>query len=301
MTSCYISVPSKHGAVDLANELQRRGIRAVFATDAAPIGASFSESVASLIKSCDVVLCIADDESSLSSALFEAGMAYGMGKRLLFVSSYESGRLPVSYSEFPIIRLPLTEYKEIANFVEDMIRFGKPPIARKIHNFEPSKPIGELASEYLARLDEIIYGHIGGSRQSQTRDLERLIGEAIRKSGVNVVSEVRSKSKPDFAIWSDELTRIGANPLIIEVKLALISHQSVLKETNQLLKYLSNSHSGLGLVIYGEGPSRNQYFYDIPTPILAISAKEFLEKLRNSGFGNVVRQLRNQRVHGIKE
>lgn len=301
MTSCYISVPSKHGAVELATELERRGIRAVFATDAAPIGASFSESVASLIKSCDVVLCIADDESSLGGALFEAGMAYGMGKRLLFVSPYESGRLPVSYSEFPIIRLPLTEYHEIANYVEDLIRFGKPPVARKTHNFEPSKPIGELASEYLKRLDQIISGPIGRSRQAQARELEKLIGQAIRRSGVNVVSEVRSKARPDFAIWSDELTRIGANPLIIEVKLALISHQSVVKETNQLMKYLSSSHSGLGLVIYGEGPSRKEYFYDIPAPILAISAEEFLEKLRNSGFGNVVRQLRNQRVHGIKE
>ena len=300
--SCYISIPRKNWAIELAEELKHRGIKAVFATDVEEFEASYASTVASVIKSCDITLCIADDEESLKSVLFEAGIAFGIGKKVLLVTSYDTGSIPINYSEFPIIRLDSSQYIEIANYVEELLRYGKRPISKKKYNFTPSRPIGEYSHRYLESLRNIEKSIVeGADRGKASREFEKIVADAIRKSGVNIVSEFQSrKYRPDIAIWSDELTYIGANPLIVEVKSAIKSVSDLDRVAEKLNHYLYESNSKFGLLIYLIGPDRSQYFYELPSNIIAVSCYELLESLKYESFGEVIRDLRNQRVHGIR-
>ncbi|MGP9799441.1 hypothetical protein [Rheinheimera sp. NSM] len=302
MKSCYISIPRKSWVIELAEELKLRGIKAVFATDLEEFEGSYASTVASVIKSCDITLCIADDEESLKTVLFEAGIAFGIGKKVLLATSYEAGNIPINYSEFPIIRLDSSRYIEIANYVEELMKYGKRPISKKKYNFTPSKPIGEYSNKYLDSLRKIEANLTEGSdRGKVSQDFEKIVADAIRKSGVNIVSEFRSRRyRPDIAIWSDELTYIGANPLIVEVKLTIKSVSDVDRVADKLNHYLHESNSKYGLLVYLNGPDRSEYFYELPSNIIAISGYELLELLKNESFGEVIRSLRNQRVHGIR-
>lgn len=300
--SCYISIPKKNWVIELAEELKHRGIKAVFATDVEEFEGSYASTVASVIKSCDITLCIADDEESLKSVLFEAGIAFGIGKKVLLATSYDAGNIPISYSEFPIIRLDSSQYIEIANYVEELLRYGKRPVSKKKYNFIPSKPIGDHSHKYIESL-RVIEKNIyeGVDKGKSSRDFEKIVADAIRKSGVNIVSEFRSrKYRPDIAIWSDELTYIGANPLIVEVKSTIKSVSDLDRVAEKLNHYLCESNSKYGLLIYLIGPERSQYFYELPSNIIAVSGYELLEALENESFGEVIRDLRNQRVHGIR-
>lgn len=302
MKSCYISIPKKNWVLELADELRIRGIKAVFATDVDELEGSYASTVASVIKSCDITLCIADDEESLKSVLFEAGIAFGVGKKVLLVTPYDAGYVPINYSEFPIIRLDSSQYREIANYVEEVLKYGKRPIFKKKYNFIPSKPIGEYSKRYIESLRETERRIIAGADKRKTSiDFEKTIADSIRKSGVNIVSEFRSrKYRPDIAIWSDELTYIGANPLIVEVKSTIGSLSDLDRVVEKLNHYLYESNSKYGLLIYLIGPERSQYFYDLPSNILAISGYELLKALKTESFGEIIRDLRNQRVHGIR-
>lgn len=302
MKSCYISIPRKNWVIELAEELKRRKIKAVFATDVEEFEGSYASTVASVIKSCDITLCIADDEESLKSVLFEAGIAFGIGKKVLLATSYDAGNIPINYSEFPIIRLDSSQYIEIANYVEELLKYGKRPISKKKYNFIPSKPLGEYSHRYLDSLRKIEGGIIEGTDKGKaSQEFEKIVADLIRKSGVNIVSEFSSrKYRPDIAIWSDELTYIGANPLIVEVKSTIKSLSDLDKVAAKLNHYLYDSNSKFGLLIYLIGPERSQYFYELPPNIIAISCYELLESLEKQSFGEVIRDLRNQRVHGIR-
>ncbi|WP_027948838.1 hypothetical protein [Haliea salexigens] len=302
MKSCYISIPKKSWVIELADELRSRDIKAVFATDVNEFEGSYASTVASVIKSCDITLCIADDERSLKSVLFEAGIAFGIGKKVLLATSYDAGNIPIDYSEFPIIRLDSSHYQEIASYVEEVLRYGKKPTSKKKYNFIPSKPIGAYSQKYVESLREIEEKILGACDKGKvSREFEKLIAEAIRKSGVNIVSEFRSgKYRPDIAIWSDELTYIGANPLIVEVKSRIKSLSELERVVDKLNHYLLDSNSKYGLLIYLSGPERDQYFYDLPSNIIAVSAFELLRSLEGNSFGEVIRDLRNQRVHGMR-
>jgi len=300
--SCYVSIPRKSWVIELAEELKLRGIKAVFATDLEKFEGSYASTVASVIKSCDITLCIADDEESLKTVLFEAGIAFGIGKKVLLATSYEAGNIPINYSEFPIIRLGSSRYIEIANYVEELMKYGKRTISKKKYNFIPSKPIGEYSNKYLDSLRKIEVNITEGyDRGKASQGFEKIVVDAIRKSGVNIVSEFSfGKYRPDIAIWSDELTYIGANPLIVEVKLTIKSVSDVDRVAVQLNHILHESNSKYGLLVYLNGPDRSEYFYELPSNIIAISGYELLELLKNESFGEVIRSLRNQRVHGIR-
>jgi hypothetical protein len=52
-----------------------------------------------------------------------------------------------------------------------------------------------------------------------------------------------------------------------------------------------------GLLIYN-GPTLAPASVPCPPNVLLIQAEKFVESLRDIGFGDLIRRLRNERVHG---
>jgi hypothetical protein len=63
--------------------------------------------------------------------------------------------------------------------------------------------------------------------------------------------------------------------------------------------YLGASGSRWALLLYGDGPDpEDQAWSASPPNVLVLSLRSLLEALRSQAFPEVVRDLRNRRVHG---
>jgi hypothetical protein len=91
------------------------------------------------------------------------------------------------------------------------------------------------------------------------------------------------------------------NPLLIEVKLRLRGQSDARNVLNKLALHLSASGTRWALLLYGEGPTpQDQAQITTPPNVLVLSLRSLLEALRTHAFPEVVRDLRNQRVHGAE-
>jgi len=303
MKTCFISASYGYKAADLLFALERRDIKGVFVTELQEFDGPVTALVASAIKSCDITLCIAETSNDLKERLFEVGIAFGMGKKVILVASYDAGEIPLGSSEIPFIRLSSGSADEISDYVLEVLKYGKTTPIRKKYTFTPSHPIGDYSVKLIERLHQINQKyHFDDGYKTFGRDVEKLVSDAIRKSGVNVVSEFKSRySRPDIAIWSDELSLYIANPLIVEVKGVIRNNSDLRKATDQLLKYINETNSEFGLLVYLDGIKVSQMKHDLPGQILAIPVKKLLSLLENISFGDIVKKLRNDRIHGIGE
>jgi hypothetical protein len=95
-------------------------------------------------------------------------------------------------------------------------------------------------------------------------------------------------------------TYVG-NPLIVEVKRALHTVDAVHQALAQLTHYISTSGALWGLLLYAHGPDLARIAVEVrqATRIIALSIDELLERLRSRSFFDIIRDLRNRKVHGV--
>lgn len=154
-------------------------------------------------------------------------------------------------------------------------------------------PLGTDADDLIATLDNSLSS---GDRDS----LERLVAEVLRASGADVVAASPDHEiGADFAVWSDVLESLVGNPLLVEVKAKLRTHADVNRAARQLSTYLGASGSRWGLLLYGEGPDPDSAAWArTPPNVIGLPLRALLDGLRSQAFPELVRDLRNRRVHG---
>jgi len=137
---------------------------------------------------------------------------------------------------------------------------------------------------------------------NDARSLEGIVADALKQSGADlVVASPEHDVGADLAVWSDVLEPFVGNPLLIELKLRLRGQGDVRNVLNKLALQLTASGTRWALLLYGEGPtSQDQAQITTPPNVLVLSLRSLLEALRTRAFPEVVRDLRNQRVHGVE-
>src|SRR5690606_5591431 len=129
-------------------------------------------------------------------------------------------------------------------------------------------------------------------------DLEMVIAEAIRASGVTTVSQgAAERNYADLAVWSDDLSPWVGNPLAIELRLNLRGPADVNRAAGKLVQGMARGNMQWGLLIYLRSEVDVPSAVAVPN-VIPISAEQFLESLRHTSFGDLIYQYRNQRVHG---
>jgi hypothetical protein len=102
-------------------------------------------------------------------------------------------------------------------------------------------------------------------------------------------------------VWSDVLDAFVGNPLLVECKLKLPSGARATQAFQQLEAYMEASRSLWGVLLYGDGPSADDPVWrECPPTILSLPARSLVEQLRTRAFPEVIRDLRNRRVHGVR-
>ncbi|WP_431201573.1 hypothetical protein ACQ86E_20780 [Bradyrhizobium betae] len=132
------------------------------------------------------------------------------------------------------------------------------------------------------------------------RGVERVVVQALRGSGVDIVSEAPNQGLgADIAVWSDALQPFVGNPLLIEVKSRFRGVDEVKRAANQLFEAVSSRGGSWGLLLYGQGPQVIETNpKGLPPTILVYSIVDLIDELRTRPFAEVIRDLRNRRVHG---
>ena len=290
--SCYISAPAGSNLKVLRKSLDKRGIRVTVPFDY-PAGTNWNTAQFSLLKPVDLFIGVLTAERRSDWVLFELGMAWAAQTRaMLIVPPKGISYFPLESKGFLTVRTSLTN-REAIEFALDQLLAAP----EKSPQF-PAQPtagagLGERADEYLRQVN-------GALTEYKPLELEHIVERALRESGVEALStDFKEDRGADVAVWSDALQESVGNPLLIEVKTHVRDRRIAQQVASQLSKQILSSGTRWGLLLYGTGPSPSSIQQSLPPNVLAIPIPDLLERMRHRPFSEVVRTLRNERVHGI--
>ena len=257
------------------------------------IGTDWASEIQKQLSQADLVIGVLTSERQSPWVLFELGQASALGRRIVLITSPTADPIPFALHQILVLRIDL-DNREAIEFALDQLlsapqRSKRDPARQSAH----LAGLGGKADDLIVTLD----------RSLASRDwlsLERVLSEALRSSGADVVvRRAAPGTGADFAVWSDVLEPFVGNPLLIELKARIRGGTDARRAIRELTSYLGASGSRWALLLYGDGPSASgQAWPGIPPNILVLSLRSLLEALRTQAFPELVRDLRNRRVHG---
>lgn len=292
--TCFISAAFGEKLGIVKDVLDQNGVR-VLGTEDANFGQSLYENALDVINRADLFIGVLSHNRTSQNVLFELGVAIGLGKQVVIFEPPKADLIPFNLQHFLVIRTSLQNRDAIAFALGQILSAPERSSVPIAGTPRSGRGLGHQADEFIGNYSDIIM-------HSRGWQLEELVASAIRASGVEIVSEsFRENARVDLAVWSDALQSSVGNPLLIEVKRKLLSKQEFRRAAEQLASAARDAGSTWGLLLYGEGPTKLDFSW-IPMPtVLIISIREILEAMRTATFVDVVRDLRNRRVHGVHD
>lgn len=287
--SCFITAPADTNLDVLTEALRRRNIR-IIGPEAISLGVVWETEISNLLNSADLIIGVLTRARRSDWALFELGQAWGQGKTILLFAPPNSALVPSTLRRFLTVRANLSN-REAIGFALDQILASPEPTSTPSRPAKEKAPLGASADRYLQ-------GSVSMFASVDPLKLESLVANALRETGVDVLARSEAQdSGADIAIWSDDLQPFVGNPLLVEIKARLTTPGAAASAAQQLSKYVASTGGLWGLLLYGVGPHD---LGSLPPNILALSIETLFLRLRGESFDQIVRELRNRRVHGIR-
>ena len=290
--TCYIASPPGLDLRHLRASLIERGIRVILPVDFSP-GVNLSAEIPRGIAEADLVIGILTRERRSQWVLFELGQASAMGRQIVLLAPPNLGSIPSNLSGFLVLRTNLQNRSAI-DFALDQLLAAPSPSSVK-------PPVTRRTSQGLGtRADDLLRDYRSAMSSNEPQRLERVVFEALRGPDVEVIEESRARDGGvDLAIWSDRLQQFVGNPLLVEIKSRIAGIGDARRAAEQLSLASSTAGTGWALLLYGEGPSEHELASKaLPPTVLVRSIPALLEEMRDRSFVEIVRDLRNRRVHG---
>ena len=288
-TLAYISAPPSVDTRPLRQAFEAKGVHA-FSPDQLDLPGLLPDVLREAMRRADLVVAVVDPTSSSNFVFFEVGYAQGVGKpAFIFLGGDASPAVWTSMGT-PYFRFDPDNPSALDFAVQQILAIPHHGTASPPNPAKRSHPIGDKADELLARLRTE-----GKSRKEQV--LEEVVGRAVSESGVRSIESGEKDLGVDFVVWSEDLSPWVGNPIAIELRQNVRSGADVNAGVRHLTQAMVRGRIPWGLLIHG--PSGLDVWSAIAVPnIISISAEEFVESLRTMSFGELVRRLRNRRVHG---
>ena len=294
MLSCFISAPAGVNLLKIKRILNEKGLEFIHPSEIPFSGQSISEKISKLISQADLFIAVFDNELPNGNIFFELGLAVAQKKQIIILAPSKF-KLPSDLAGFLYLKIDADNI-EALGFTVDQLLAAPIKRTKKRQVKKPprvSKPVGfgviELRNR-LKSLDSRIAGY----------ELENFVSDILKESGISIIKQSnRPDFGADFAIWSDDLSSILGNPILIEIKRSIKSASQVKKVTDQLLRYMNKSNSRSALVLYLEGlPSSEAQTTAHLFNIIFFQLEEFIEQLQENSFADIVRTRRNIIAHG---
>jgi hypothetical protein len=293
LKSCFISAPAGTQLHALRASLKSRGLRVLVPQDLAS-GNDWATEIQKQLSQADIVIGVITSDRESPWVLFELGQAFALGRRIILISTEKVDSIPFASRNLVILRIDLDNQKAIDFALDQLLAAPSRPKDSTAPHLKPTlKALGSDVDNLMLALDQALTGHSGLA-------FERVVADALRSSGTDViVASFESDIGADFAVWSDVLEPFVGNPLLIEVKARIRGKGEASLVMRQLSSYLGQSGARWALLLYGDGPDNDEVAWpEVPSNVLLLSLRSLLESLRTRSFPEVVRDLRNQRVHG---
>lgn len=288
----FITSPVSVDVRGVRQILERRGITTFTADELNLPGCPLSEILQEGMSRADIVVGVLGTGTSSDNVLFELGFAQAMKKRTLVLVSGDAPLSGWASTGIPYVRLDLTNPQAVDFAVAQIFKVPpyvgshKAPV-RRTHR-SARMPTSSSRSGRAPP----------GAPNEQV--LEEVVIEAIRQSGVEVASQSGGPDRGfDLAVWSEDLEPWVSNPLFIRLKASIGSEAALQDVVLNLVRTMGSTGVQWALLIYGDSPLAPEKVIRAPN-VLAIAAEGFLLRLEGSSFGEVVRKLRNERVHGVR-
>lgn len=292
LKTCFISAPAGAPLGVLRASLESRGLRVLVPHDLA-VGTDWASEIQKQLSQADLVIGVLTSERQSPWVLFELGQASVFGRRIVLITSPNADPIPFALHQFLVLRIDLDNQEAIGFALDQLLSAPDRTTRSPTPQPTPFAGLGAKTDDLIAVLDRSL-------ASSDWQSIEQVVADALRSSGADVV--VTSPTRDvgaDFAVWSDVLEPFVGNPLIVEVKTRIRGRADADRAVRQLASYLGASGSRWALLLYGDGPDPDgQAWSGSPPNVLVLSLRSLLEALRTRAFPELVRDLRNRRVHG---
>lgn len=293
--TCFVAAPGGIQLDGLRESLLARKIRPLIPEELFE-GSDWASEIQRQILEADLVIGILPEGRQSPWILFELGQAWALGRQILLIASPKSDTVPYSLQRVLVLRTEPDNREAIDFALDQLLAAPAPETARPetkkvfiTHNFDVD------VADFISRLDQTLI-------TKNAHEFETVVADAIRNSGADLVVKGPSReSGADIAVWSDVLEPFVGNPLVIETKMRIPSRETVDSASRQLRSYMAASGTRWSLLVYGEGPDVDDKLWrNLPPNILVIPARRLIESLRTQAFPEIVRDLRNRRVHSVR-
>lgn len=276
----------------LRRALRVRGVDVLVPQDLTA-GSDLADEIQAQIAQVSLVIGVLSGKDSSQWVLFELGIAAALGRRILLITPPDAEPIPFSPRHMLVLRVAPDNEEAIGFALDQILSAPERMIDDKSSQRKASRGLGEKADELWGSLEHSL-------AVNDWKGVENVVSEALKYSDTDVVvTSPRRDKGADFAVWSDLLETLVGNPLLVEVKSRIRRREDALRITNQIAAYVSGSGSQWALLLYGEGPDPDSNWWAQTSPnVLVLPLKSFLEGLRSRTFPELVRDLRNSRVHG---
>jgi hypothetical protein len=291
--SAFIAAPAFLNTAVVRKVLEDEGVRTFAADELQPAGRPLPQIITEGIAEADMLVALVDATARSNSVFFEIGVAQGMNKPSLLILPTNVPGTAFDLTGMPYLRTQPDD--------ETALRFGLSRFLAAPHHGSgrtdseapETRPIGERVNGLLAKIR---------SGESVTeRALMAVLTEALTDSGVEARSELHGAEDrgADIAVWSEDLSPWVGNPLRIEVRNALLTKSQAREAVRQVRRSADMASVRWVLLLYLRATEEAAQILK-SSPILAMPIGDFLEQLRSSSFGEVIRRLRNETVHGVR-
>jgi hypothetical protein len=271
--------------------LKNHGIEFFDSNSDIMIGKSFQEAISKGIQECDFFVTIY--ESANANTAFEIGLAYALKKPIFAIINASGQDFPDFLIESVHVQSRADDYEKIRYSFDIFIKNIKP----KKKSTKPKR----RAVEKSVFQDWIeIYNSF---EQKNEITLEKFIAEILEKYKIEVIENKWNKDSSfiaDFCIWSNALTNVFGNPILIEVKRHIHSRNLKLI-LSDFTKSLDNSNAKTGIIFYDylTNVDKTELINKSSSRLLFIEIKEFLQTLNNVDFNQAIINTRNKTVHNF--
>ncbi len=258
------------------------------------IGKSLQQAIKNSIKECDFVIIIYTEANS--NIAFEAGVACALNKPILSIVSTNSTDEPDFLFDSILVRSSPDEYEKIKFSFDLFLKNIKPKTTSsyelrrsKYHKFYGGGEAIDIRYEKLNSLWK--------SLDDSHQNIENFFKEVFNQYNIKFVENSLStedRFNADFSIWSDALSSIMGNPILVEIKRNL-NQNNVSTFLDQLTKF-NNSYNYL---IFYKTLKPESFSLPNSNKYLFIKIEDFLQKLKLNDFDNSIRIIRNEIAHKV--
>ncbi len=290
--SAFISAPFTVNTASLVRAVEKRGLEAIRLNDLGA-GLSVSDLLWQSLGKADYVIAVIGNAPN-ASVWYELGMASGMGKPVLLLTS-NHGAIPIAASGLTYLTADADNQKAIEFGLDQLLSAPKTRVAPQSSADRETHPIGASADRFLEALESS--RKAGAIREAQVIDIIFL---AIKESGVSTLSKGSSgdgRRSADIAVWSSDFEPWIGNPLVIEVKKALNGRNDLENAIKQVSAMLDETRSPFGLLLYLAAKPIVLYGALYDPRVVVMSVEDFIGGLRELGLGDLLWRTRNDIAH----